>query len=189
MTIIFVTNLNACDPFSRTLTTPHFPSAINREEGAVLNAMLGHTWTRYVLLLIACTWPAVQANTEIVNIQAVRSVAGGHQPPSAWYVHTAPAFHVLTPPDERPLFSAASRQQSFELEPIPLNFRPEDACTAGATHCPYDLWAILNFDDPVWVRSSKFTFRLSWPANVSHLWPLLRHILLRCAYSILWTVS
>ena len=57
--------------------------------------MLRHLVAGYVLLIV-CILPTAQANTEIVNIHAVRSVATGHKPPSTWYVCIAFTSSHLT---------------------------------------------------------------------------------------------
>ena len=124
-------------------------------------------------LLIACILPTTQANTEIVNIHAVRSVVTGRKPPLTWYVRVASAPSALTPPllNERPVLSASSSELTLELEPIPLSVL-QDA-DEGETQDSHDLWAVLDFDDPAWSGFSKFTLRASLPANVSCSRPFL----------------
>ncbi|KIP04166.1 hypothetical protein PHLGIDRAFT_206044 [Phlebiopsis gigantea 11061_1 CR5-6] len=109
--------------------------------------MLGRIATHHVIFLSLCILSAVQGNTEIANIKAVRSEITVRQPPTAW-----------------PILSPASPEITSTLTPVPLNTW-QDVCSEEDLTCPHDLWTVLDLDHSAWERFSKFTLRVSLPAN------------------------
>lgn len=111
---------------------------------------------RRCLAFFLVTLPAVCANTEIVNFDAVESVARISLPISDWT-----RLHPSNP------------ERILHVQPAPLYTAPADICAESVRgddnadpECPHEIWLVLDVDgsDRQWSRYARFTLRISWPA-------------------------
>ncbi|KAH8094687.1 hypothetical protein BXZ70DRAFT_947092 [Cristinia sonorae] len=90
------------------------------------------------------------ADTEIINFDAVTSK----------HVDVAQSLRW---------FQLSEEPQNFHVLPAPLGTLPTDVCVnhnyRASGPCPHELWVMLDLDRPEWASFSKFTLRISWPAN------------------------
>lgn len=77
----------------------------------------------------------------------------------------------------------------MELEPVPPGTLHQEMNEEETTQHSYDLWATLDFDSFAWSGFSKFTLRVSTPANVSYSKLFFVYLISAPAYSTQWTAS
>ncbi|KAJ3552640.1 hypothetical protein NM688_g4048 [Phlebia brevispora] len=54
----------------------------------------------------------------------------------------------------------------YKIQPASLNTRLDHVCEPLAElPCIHEIWAVLDLDNEEWRAFSKFTLRISWPAN------------------------
>ncbi|EED80347.1 predicted protein [Postia placenta Mad-698-R] len=111
---------------------------------------------RRCLWFFLVTLSAVCANTEIVNFDAVESVARVPLPISDWT-----RLHPSNP------------ERILHVQPAPLYTEPAHICAYDVRGdenadpgCPHEIWLVLDVDgsDHKWSRYARFTLRISWPA-------------------------
>lgn len=119
--------------------------------------------------ILACFWRVAEANTEIINIEALEASLSLSNLPPTWYVqYNLNNTHLLTSVSlSRKVLSADSAESVFAIVPAPLHTPLTSVCNFQKSGCPYEAWVMLDLDHPHWVPFSKFTSRVSWPANVS----------------------
>lgn len=91
----------------------------------------------------------VSADTEIINFDALFT----------------PEL-ILPMVSEWPALSPEEPRRNFNVLPAPFGARLEGICESPETAtCPHEQWVILDLDSAEWLSFSKFTLRVSWPAN------------------------
>ncbi|TCD62201.1 hypothetical protein EIP91_007234 [Steccherinum ochraceum] len=94
----------------------------------------------------------VFADTEIVNFGVVSS-----------------ADVLIAQASEWTILDSAAPQRNLEVFAAPLGSSMKDVCARRTSHpsstCPHEIWVILDLDGSAWLSFSKFTLRISWPAN------------------------
>lgn len=69
----------------------------------------------------------------------------------------------------RAVLSEETPDISLKVSPAAVHTSIANVCEPPSASCPHEVWAVLDLDSPSWREWSKFTLRISWPANVSVL--------------------
>ncbi|GJE89664.1 hypothetical protein PsYK624_057700 [Phanerochaete sordida] len=108
----------------------------------------------------------VEANTEIINFEAVNSddiVANVTLPWEALTARSPERDIVLTAASlDTPLRHVCDTWTSSSSKTPDGSHRGPHSRTSD---CPHEVWVLLDLDDPPWQRFRKFTLRISWPAS------------------------
>lgn len=131
--------------------------------------------------IFLCVLATALANTEIVNIVASEDNTN-LLAPSSWYAAKLLGVNDSDWHDSsRAVLSEETPDISLDVSPAVVHTSIIDVCEPPSASCPHEVWAVLDLDSPSWRELSKFTLRISWPANVS--------LLFRSRYAQLTTIS
>ncbi|OSD01230.1 hypothetical protein PYCCODRAFT_1436723 [Trametes coccinea BRFM310] len=105
-----------------------------------------------VALCILQAAHTVLANTEIVNFDA------------------SPIPNLSLPEAlDWPIIEPSNSQLMLQMQPAPVDTPITTLCEPvlgqAIGECDHEAWLRLDLDTPSWSSCSKFTFRISWPAN------------------------
>lgn len=111
---------------------------------------------------MACLWGHAQANTEIINFEAVESelIATDAFLPCETLSSSSSTRHmVLTPASP-----TMPQRHACDIRVL-CSEAPGDTPSSRPPDCAHEAWVLLELDDPLWKDFRKFTLRISWPAS------------------------
>jgi hypothetical protein len=112
---------------------------------------------------------AALGNTEIVNFHASYEKDMLIPHAADWLVGftSITEWTLSKQPLSRPILSRGKNEGSWYRQPAPLHTTVKDVCELRTDWpCPHEIWLVLDLTHEKWVRCSRFTLRLSWPAFV-----------------------